>query len=81
MFLHRLGSREPHIFQLQPIQSPLTSASQVPQVPAARQRGDQGEESAGGPAAARTRGKDEGVKDPLSQESIYVFLLLCSLSQ
>lgn len=74
MFPRRLGSRQPHIFQLQPLQSPLTSAGQVPQVPAARQGGEQGEESAGGPAAAGTRGKQEGVTFPLSQE-------LCSFSQ
>lgn len=74
MFPRRLGSREPHIFQLQPLQSPLTSAGQVPQVPAARQGGEQGEESAGGPAVAGTRGKEEGVTFQLSQE-------LCSFSQ
>lgn len=75
MFPHRFGSREPNVFQLQPLQSPLPPATQVPQVSAACQRGEQGEESPGGPAAAGTGGKEEGVKFTLSQEgSILVFV-------
>lgn len=73
-FPHRFGSREPELFQFQPLQSPLPSAAQVPQVSAACQRGEQGEESPGGPAAAGTRGEDEGVQLSLAPEgSIQVF--------
>lgn len=75
MFPHRCGSREPYVFQLQPLQSPLPSATQVPQVSAACQRGEQGKESPGGPTTAGTRGKEEGDKLTLSQEgSIHVFV-------
>lgn len=61
MFPHRFGPRQPHLFQLQPLQGPLPSASEVPQVPAACQRREQGKESPGGPAAAGTRGRVEGI--------------------
>ena len=79
MFSHRFGSREPHVLQLQPLQSPLPSATQVPQVSAAGQRGEQSEESPGGPAAAGTRGKEEErVKVTLRhQGSNHVFVLPC----
>lgn len=45
------------VLQLQPLQRSLTAACKVPQVPAARPRGEQGQESPGGSAPAGTGGK------------------------
>lgn len=80
MFPHRFGSRQPDIFQLQPLQGPLPSATEVPQVSVACQRGEQGEESPGGPAAAGTRGKEEGAEVSLRRGSMRMCVFLIGLS-
>ena len=80
MFPHRFGSRQSDVFQLQPLQGPLPSAAEVPQVSAACQRGEQGKESPGGPAAAGTRGKQEGAEVSPRRGSIPMFVFLTGLS-